>query len=195
MKRTVIGAGALMLMAGTASATTYTFNSGPAASPTLSGDIFTVSASSDGILNYEEPLVVQTPTGLGIQGGPDTQPGLIDGNPTFSSEALTVTFNYAVTLDSFTLFGIDWNDDYNIYLDGVLYADSATDSNVVIDQTVTSFTLEAKSSLGEDPFIIGSNGFKLASFTVSPVPVPAAAGLLASAIGALALLRRRRAAA
>lgn len=198
-------AAAALLGASAASAATVTFTGPNRAGPsgTTSGDIavgYVASASAYDSLGFNSipATVTQTAAGLGVNsqayGFPDGNPNQIDGRPVTTGEALTITFDYAVDLDSFTLGlfnpGID---DYTIYINGALAGVGATATNGGFED-VTSFTIQANGVLFLDGLGAGNDAFTLASFSVSSVPLPAGAGLLAGALGLLALARRRKAA-
>lgn len=186
MKKSII-AGALLLAMSTAgaSASTVTYNFSGGANP--SGP-FTLGCSVGGLLN-SGCTVTYNAQGLGVNGVPDTQPGQIDDWP-FSFEALVVSFTNAVKLESFRLGSFNaGNPDYDKYeysLNGGSYTSYLTANPAVIGQVVTSFAVKAVGGSLFNP-----NDFTLKSFTVSSVPLPAGALLLASAMGGLALLRRR----
>lgn len=209
-----IGFGAMvaasLLSAGAASAATVSFvgtTGGDVASLSgstgVGGIAFDVAPVATGLEN-DAALLAQTADGLGVHGFtpgsdiPDFEPGLIDGS-IFSTEGITVSFSSAVTLDSFTLgsFSTLDGDDYSLLVNGVLVGSALTlGTNPLALGNVTSFTILAVGDLFSDNFgpqgLLGNDEFTLASFTVSQVPAPAAAGLLLAALGGLAAAGRRR---
>jgi len=197
---------AMLLYAGAASAATYDFNaSGPSVSqltnvaPTSGSGpsipTITVTPGASGIFNFGGALITQNANGLGVNGRPDTNPGNIDGFPVFSSEFLTVTFGWAINLISFNLGAVDGNDHFDISINSGAFTNSQTAlaSNLVGLNNVTSFTVRASGTAFVDG--LGNDDFTLRAIQVAPVPVPAAFGLLAMALGGLGLARRGRKAA
>lgn len=194
---------ALLFSVGTASAATYDFNkSGPSVSqltnvaPTSgSGPSIDVTPGANGILNFQGALLTQNSNGLGVNGRPDTNPGNIDGFPVWSAEFLTVSFDWAVKLVGFKLGAVDGNDQYDISINGGAFMNGLTAliNNSVNVNNVTSFTIRASGTPWVDG--LGNDDFTLSKVEVAPVPVPAAFGLLAMALGGLGLARRGRKAA
>lgn len=188
---TFIGAvAAIGLSAGVASAATFTFNTVGPQVASLSGPGFTITPGSSGILN-SSARISQTATGLGVNGNPDTNPGNIDGFPIFSSEFLTVDFDWIVTLKKIALGNVDGNDDVDLFLDGTLigsYQASALNS-LDLDADITSFRVRASGTFLADGF--GNDDFTLAGFTVAPVPLPAGGLLLIGGLAALGVVRKR----
>lgn len=196
----------LLIAAGSATAATYDFNtSGPSVTqltnvaPTSGAGpsipTITVTPGANGILNFAGALVTQNSNGLGVNGRPDTNPGNIDGFPVLSAEFLTVTFGWAVNLVGFKLGAVDGNDHYDISINGGAFVNSLTAllDNAVNINNVTSFTIRASGTPWVDGF--GNDDFTLSQIEVAPVPVPAAFGLLAMALGGLGFARRGRKAA
>jgi hypothetical protein len=183
---------AIVLSVGAASAATFTFNTVGPQVASLGGPGFTITPGSDGILN-SSALISQTTVGLGVNGNPDTNPSNIDGFPIFSSEFLTVNFHWMVSLKKIALGNVDGNDDVDLFLDSALigsYKASVLNS-MDLDADITSFRVRASGTPFADGF--GNDDFTLSGFTVAPVPVPAAGLLLIGGLGALGLMRKRRA--
>jgi hypothetical protein len=179
--------GAAGLTAGAASAATYTFNAVGPSVDWLTIDNFTISPGAYGNLNNGHAQITQTASGLGVNGLPDSNAGNIDGYPHFSTEYLRITFDDPVRLLGFTLGNVDGNDDVNVYFDDALDGvyNVVSDNPFDVDRIVSSFIVKATGS---------NDDFTLAGFQVAPVPLPAAGFLLVGGLGALAALRRRRAA-
>lgn len=196
----VLAAGATIGGAASA-ATVYDFRTpGPGSFATsLTFDTFTVTPTAIGVGNQGADYVAQSEIGLGVGGvgSPDIGQGdrfRIDGRPGNSLEALTFTFDYAVNLDNFVLSDFEANDDYSYSINGGAFIESDLAFNGLDVNNVTSFTLFASGRLFQDG-ITGNDEFGLQSIQVSPVPVPAALGLLGAAVAGLGFLRRRRSAA
>lgn len=158
----------------------------------------TVAAYASGLLNNVAELT-RSAGGLGVKGSPDTQPWEIDGNPVGSNEWVTLTFDWAVNLLSFTLnntegdtcvlFLCGGGDQYDVSINGGSWVNGLTASalNPVGVNYVTSIGIRASGS-----FIGDLDDFKLAGVQVASVPLPAGGLLLGGGLGALALLRRKR---
>jgi hypothetical protein len=158
----------------------------------LSGPGFTITPGSAGILN-SSASISQTATGLGVNGNPDTNPGNIDGFPIFSSEFLTVSFDWLVTLKKIVLGNVDANDDVDLFLNNGLVGSykASVLTSMDLDADITSFRVRASGTVFADG--LGNDDFTLAGFTVAPVPVPAAGLMLIGGLGALGLARKRKA--
>ncbi len=184
---------AIALSAGTAPAATYVFNTvGPQVNA-LAGSGFTITPGASGILNSSS-RISQTATGLGVNGNPDSNVGNIDGFPIFSSEYLTVHFDWLVKLKKIALGHVDSNDDVDLFVNNALvgsYRASVLNS-MALDADVTSFRVRASGT----PFVdgLGNDDFTLAGFTVAPVPLPAGGLLLVTGLLALGASRGRKAA-
>jgi hypothetical protein len=187
--------------AGTASAATYDYTGsqtnpgGPA-----------LSCEALGILN-DSCSVTFNADGLGVNGRPDTSPGLIDGFPLFSSERLTLDFGIDTIWNSITLGRWDRDDDLRLIFDGgeATYGPGESNGTITLGGIVSRFlTITAYGQLGQDGlcFFCGDPELKYDKFTVAsvdvseiaPVPLPAAGLLLAGALGGLAAMRRRKSA-
>ncbi|WP_289042415.1 VPLPA-CTERM sorting domain-containing protein [uncultured Aliiroseovarius sp.] len=124
--------------------------------------------------------LTQTGTGLGVAGGWDTNAQL-DGSV---DESITFTFDHSVRLVSVEFAHWDWNDDANVYVNGVEVASDSDDNPYYFGNVVAS------------SFTIGADGvfdnFRIKSFTVAPVPLPAAGFLLLGGLAGLGALSRKR---
>ena len=182
---------ALVLSAGGGSAATYTFNTVGPQVASLGGPGFTITPGSTGILNASA-RITQTSAGLGVNGNPDTNAGNIDGFPIFSSEFLTVNFNWLVKLKRIALGNVDGNDDVDLFLDSTLIGSyKAADLNSMdLNANITSFRVRASGTPVAD--LLGNDDFTLAGFTLAPVPLPAGGLLLVSGLLALGAACRRK---
>lgn len=204
------------LTASTAFAATYNYQFQPAvAGPTVSSvtgasdtspnaasnpDIFTITAGYVIGVNPVSAQLTQNTNGLGVTHPGDSDPGHIDGSPLLTGEFITVSFDTAVTLDSFTLQDFEngpfGNDDFALLVtttSGTTLSFGTQNYNLLDIDDVTSFTILAYGA----PLLDGRGGndeFTFKGFQISTVPLPATGGLLLGALGAMAYLRRRRAA-
>ncbi|SDF20116.1 VPLPA-CTERM protein sorting domain-containing protein [Limimaricola pyoseonensis] len=171
-------------------ATTYDFTGG--ANP---AGPFSLGCQATGLLNVDCEVTYNA-EGLGVKGIPDLQPGEIDNWPK-SQETLWVNFDYDVRLVDVTLRMFDYNDDFELFINGSMdssYGPGISDNPYTISPDinfVNSFGIRASSSSIVDGLILKDN-FTLASFKVAPVPVPAAGFLLIGAMAALGAVGRRR---
>jgi|GEM_PF-2875479 len=161
---------------------------------------FSLSCDAGGLSNVG-CTVSHSEHGYGVNGYGyifgDTQPDQIDGFPGY--EVLTVTFDHAVTLVDFTLgrFNESYrvcfircrtvhesDDSFDGSINGEGWYEGLSGNPFSVGEVVTSFSLRAGPNSTDD--------FTLASMTIAPVPLPAAAPMLLAALGGLAALRRRR---
>lgn len=187
-------------LAASAGAATIDFtSSGTGAGGAVGGGPLNYSTSAQAtLLGFPvSASVTTTGNGLGIRSFLDTNGNQIDGSPLTASETLTVSFSWAVNLVNFTLGLLDANDDFEIAFNGGSFTHyNPGQSNPIAGQNnVTSFSIRASgTSLAQDG-LLGNDDFTLKSANVAPVPLPAGGLLLLGAMGGLAALRRRKAAA
>ena len=110
--------------------------------------------------------------GLGVASLLDGQPGQIDGSPIGTAEWLTVTFDYAVRLNNFTLARMENGDDYAYSINGGALTQSTLAFNEVAANNVTSLSIFALGTAADR--ITGLDEFTLKGIEVAAVPVPAA---------------------
>ncbi|SEW37220.1 VPLPA-CTERM protein sorting domain-containing protein [Aliiroseovarius sediminilitoris] len=124
--------------------------------------------------------LTQTSAGLGVTGFLDSNSqldGLVD-------EAITFTFDRAVRLVSVTFSYFSGSDDADIYVNGVKVADESNSNPYYFGKPVaTSFTVAADGIF---------DNFRIKSFKVAPVPLPAAGFLLLGGLAGLGALSRKR---
>ncbi len=161
---------------------------GDGVTATVTAGTYTSDAVVDTDVDGTSDLVVsKTVNGLGvILSDLSDLPGL-NG----ASDLLTFSFSSSVLLDSVSFGGVDSNDDYDIFFDGVLaYSDIALSG-----ATTPSFgSVELTSfSIGADEL---TDNFTLLGLDVEtvpvPVPLPAGLPLLLTGFGALAIAKRKR---
>jgi hypothetical protein len=182
-------AGALMsAVAGTASATTYTFNSNGTVF-NIDGITLTVTSTAGSVNNSSSGLGVKRST---FESG-DMNSDLINEG----KDTLVFTFSKAVKLNSFSMSS--WQngsslDQADLKYKGVTTRLPNTGPNFTFTPTdyVTSFSLTAKG--GGTAFRVKSLGVteQPAAPTTPAVPVPAAAWLMGSGLVGLAGLARRK---
>ena len=165
------------VFAGNAQAATYTLsgsggNLGASAGFTAaSGPAMTATAgASVPILNGIPATLVQGANGLGVTRVLDSNPTQIDGAPLLTSEYITFNFAWAVKLLSFDLLGVDNNDNYDISVNGGSFMNglAALTSNLVGVNNVTSFTLRASGTFGQDG-LLGNDEFSAKAVNVAEV--------------------------
>ena len=156
------------------------------------GPDFIVDANcADGGCGAFDRVVQKTASGLGIDdpaGFPDTDGPDVDGS--VGNDLITFVFNKVVKFSSALFSQVDGNDDFDIFVDGALVAeDVGIAGNNPYD--LSSFIPSSGTSIS-----FGADGtfdnFRVASITVSPVPLPAASLLLLTALGGAAMAYRRR---
>lgn len=197
--KTLVLSAAIAASAGAASAAT-TYYGGTNGNILNPSNPFTVSAGYVSPTGTGAATVTVNQNGLGVQSpweaAGSSGAATIDGNPLLTTEYLTVSFDYAVKLDSFTLGAIDSNDEYSLLVNtttGSQLSFSSLATNPVNVNYVTSFTIFAIGTPLKDGGARGFDDFRLEDFTISAVPLPAGAGLLLGGLGLLGFARRRRA--
>lgn len=179
-------AGALIsAIAGTASATTYTFNNNGSVF-TVDGIKLTVTAGTGSVNNSASGLGVKRSS---LEDGSMNSDAINEGK-----DKLIFTFDKAVKLTSFSMTG--WQngsllDQANLTYNGATTRLPNSGPNFAFTSPiyVTSFTLTAKGS--GTAFRVGS--LSVTQQPVAPtIPVPAAAWLMGSGLVGLAGLARRR---
>ncbi len=191
MKKSLL-AGALVLAMSTvgASASTVTYDFSGGANP---AGPFSLGCDAGGALNAG-CVVTFNASGVGVDGYPDLQPGQIDGT-ILSVETLVVSFAHNVLLESFELGNFGRRDQYQYSINGGSFSDYVALNPATIGEVVSSFAIRASGYFNSLSDWDAANAFSLKSFTVSTVPLPAGGLLLASAMGGLAFMRRRRSSA
>lgn len=129
---------------------------------------------------WSTDYLTQTSGGLGVSGFWDSSAqldGLVD-------EAITFSFDKSVRLMSVTYSYFGWGDDADVYVNGAMVANDSTVNPYLFGNTIAS------------SFTIGADGwtdnFRIKSFTVAAVPVPAAGFLLLGGLAGLGLVGRKR---
>ena len=124
--------------------------------------------------------LTQTSAGLGVSGYHGWF-GQLDG---FLNDSITFTFDKSVRLVSVELSSLKPWDDADIYVNGTKVADDSTSNPYFFGNVVAS------------SFTVGVDGifdnFRIKSFTVAPVPLPAAGFLLLGGLAGLGALSRKR---
>ncbi|MCK8465081.1 VPLPA-CTERM sorting domain-containing protein [Aliiroseovarius sp. S1339] len=124
--------------------------------------------------------LTQTGGGLGVSGWGDNTAQL-DG---FLDEAITFTFDKAVRLVSVTFSYFRGSDDADIYVNGSKVANESSSNPYYFGNVeASSFTIAADGYYDR---------FRIKSFTVAPVPLPAAGFLLLGGLAGLGALSRKR---
>lgn len=169
-------------------------------------DDFTVKASAGGPYNNSAYLY-QSRYGLGVNGGPDTQPSMLDSFPLHSWEQLDFHFDQHVRVKEIKFWGMDGNDEVDVF--GEAFGGSNTWSG---DELVKTFSIraEGRRSEGDGGYVyeldLGRWGsvsipkkqwkadalyVKKIDYHVEPVPLPAAGWMLLAGFGGLAAMKRR----
>lgn len=149
---------------------------------TVTGGVY----AFDTIVSTNLLPVTKADSGLGVGLGCLICNNQING----PADLLTLTFSQAVHFGAAFFRLVDGNDDFDLFIDGVLVASEVGISgNNPFDLTGFYGTSISFGADGVGP----TDDFRLGSFTVAAVPLPAGGLLLIGGMGALVLLRRRRA--
>lgn len=189
-------AAAGIAMASEASAATfYDFRSTDASGTAESLDfgLFDVRSDASDLGVHRPSKVSYGAFGLGVASLMDTNPTEIDGFSAGAAEWLTVTFDYAVRLNNFTLARMENGDDYAYSINGGALTQSTLAFNEVAANNVFSLSIFAQGTVSDG--VAGIDDFTLKGIEVAAVPVPAAGLLLAGGLGLLGAVRRSRRAA
>lgn len=122
--------------------------------------------------------------GLGVRGVPaNDDSGNIDGSD--EVETLVFTFSDQVVLNGLVFGNNQSNDEFDLFVDGIeVITNGETTAVPGLGLTGTTFGIRADQA---------NDNFRLASVTVAAVPLPMPILLLASGLGGLILLRRKKA--
>ena len=155
---------------------------------------------------YNGTTTPVTPLALENDGvGVILNPNQIDDEVTFPKESLTMTFDQEVDVTGFYFLDLFGRETVTIYADGNLLTPITTVTSpwgpsdnsqggyvyYALDASVTTLTFVPGSSNDNR----GKPDFALAGISLAAIPVPAAGLLLLTALGGLALARRRKTAA
>lgn len=150
----------------------------------------TYNGVTDSVIDIDDRLVTKNNNGLGVDC--IVQPLCANdiGLSLLVPDLLTLTFSQAVHFGAVFFTAIDRNDDFDLFIDGIrVLSDVTIQGSNPFDLTGYHGT---SISFGADA---ANDNFRLGSFTVAAIPLPAGGFLLIGGLGALALLRRRRRAA
>lgn len=136
---------------------------------------------------WGDRYVRQTNYGIGIDGRWDGSS--IDGN--YGNDLITFVFDRVVDFSTVIFTGVDWNDDFDLFIDGAL----VREENHIASQN--PFNLAAMSVSSGQSISFGADGrfdnFRIGALSVdvAAVPLPAGALLLLTGLFGFGLLRRR----
>ncbi len=126
--------------------------------------------------------VSATPYGIGVKNIYTPDNPAVDGF--VAKDSLTFTFDKAVKLISVVMTPFTRSTDWDIYVDGVKFANENNDRPFFFGGIVgTSFKVMADG--WKDKFVVSS-------FTVAPIPLPASALLLIGGLAGFGVMRRRK---
>jgi hypothetical protein len=202
LKTAAIVAATLAACAGGASAATYDFTGSGGAAPSYTfGDLTVTGVWGTGTMLENTVRVNQSSAGLGVTHFLDTNPGQVDR---LLNESLRFAFDDEVVLSGLTFGGYEQFDDFDLVVDGDYanaYKFSFADGNPLtgLNLTGTIFSIIASVDAGdffngqlfEDAFTVA--GLTTADAPTAPVPLPAAGWALVAGLGALGVVRRRKA--
>lgn len=190
-----VAAGVLLVSAGIANATSLDFTTGNGTAGTNSYS-FTV----DGITAVTTPLTTASSStihqysgGLGVSSSTPFDNHEIDG--AFGDEAVRVTFDQQVNLESILFGAVGTNDDFAYRVDGGSWSTFDIVGGNIWDTGNGYYNFTLPGILGTifDIAAFGSNDdFKLRGMNVSAVPLPPAVLMFGAALIGLGWMRRRK---